>query len=133
MDKTKQIWNRLHKEEKKLKEECVDILSKAYTMLGQKPDTQQVVVMASLLFGDLITNFSRMTIDEVQFAIEKGIREGNDISCFINVRSWNVWLRNHKKSEQLKRQQRQITDYQKHEQNQIQISKTIKKITHEKR
>ena len=133
MDKSKQIWNRLHKEEKKLKEECVDILSKAYTMLGQKPDTQQVVVMASLLFGDLITNFSRMTIDEVQFAIEKGIREGNDISCFINVRSWNVWLRNHKKSEQLKRQQRQITDYQKHEQNQIQISKTIKKITHEKR
>jgi|TARA_R100000084_G_scaffold74412_1_gene33442 hypothetical protein len=133
MDKTKQIWNRLHKEEKKLKEECVDILSKAYTMLGQKPDTQQVVVMASLLFGDLITNFSRMTMNEVQFAIEKGIRDGEDTSCFINVRTWNVWLKQHKKSEQLKRQQRQITDYQKHEQNQIQINKTINKLNYEKR
>ncbi len=127
MDKSKQIWSRLHKEEKQLKTECVDILSKAYTMLGQKPDTQQVVVMASLLFGDLIINYSSMTMQEVQFAIEKGIRDGEDTSCFINARSWNVWLKQHKKSEQLKRQQRLITDYQHHKQNQKAIANTIKK------
>ena len=127
MDKSKQIWSRLNKEEKQLKTECVDILSKAYTMLGQKPDTQQVVVMASLLFGDLIIHYSSMTMQEVQFAIEKGIRDGEETSCFINVRSWNVWLKQHKKSEQLKRQQKLITDYQKHEQTQKQISNTIKK------
>ena len=74
-----------------------------------------------------------MTMNEVQFAIEKGIRDGEDTSCFINVRTWNVWLKQHKKSEQLKRQQRQITDYQKHEQNQIQINKTINKLNYEKR
>ena len=125
MDKSKQIWNRLHQEEKELKTECVDILSKAYTMLGQKPDTQQVVVMASLLFGDLITHFSRMTMEEVQFAIEKGIRQGEDTSCFINVRSWNVWLREHKKSEAYHRQQNLITDYQKYQRSQKQISLTI--------
>ena len=102
-------------------------MSKAYTMLGQKPDTQQVVVMASLLFGDLIINYSSMTMQEVQFAIEKGIRDGEDTSCFINARSWNVWLKQHKKSEQLKRQQRLITDYQKHEQTQKQINNTINK------
>ena len=127
MDKSKQIWSRLHKEEKQLKTECVDILSKAYTMLGQKPDTLQVVVMASLLFGDLIINYSSMTMQEVQFAIEKGIRDGEDTSCFINARSWNVWLKQHKKSEQLKRQQRLITDYQHHKQNQKAIANTIKK------
>ena len=127
MDKSKQIWSRLHEQEKELKIECVDILSKGYTMLGQKPDTKQVVVMASLLFGDLIVNYSSMTMEEVRFAIEKGIRDGEDTSCFINTRSWNVWLKQHKKSEQLKRQQRLITDYQKHEQTQKQIGNTINK------
>tara|TARA_R100000655_G_scaffold42676_2_gene78699 strand:+ start:626 stop:931 length:306 start_codon:yes stop_codon:yes gene_type:complete len=96
-------------------------------MLGQKPDTQQVITMSSLLYEDLINNYSRMTIDEVRFAIEKGIREGEDTNCFINARSWNVWLRTHRKSEQLKRQQRLITDYQKHEESQKLIANTINK------
>ena len=127
MDKSKQIWSRLHQQEKELKIECVDILSKAYTMLGQNPDTKQVVVMASLLFGDLIINYPSMTMEEVRFAIENGIRNGEDTSCFINARSWNVWLKQHKKSEQLKRQQCLITDYQKHQENVKQIGNTINK------
>jgi len=127
MDKTKQIWSLYNTDLKLLKESCVDILSKCYLMLGQKPDTQQVITMSSLLYEDLINNYSRMTIDEVRFAIEKGIREGEDTNCFINARSWNVWLRTHRKSEQLKRQQRLITDYQKHEESQKLIANTINK------
>ena len=95
-------------------------------MIGQKPDSQQIVMMAQLLYDDLINRYSRMEIDEVQFALEEGIRNAGT-SCFINVNSWNEWLKTHRKSEELKRQQRLITDYQKHEQSQKKISLTINK------
>ena len=127
MDKSKQIWNRFIHDQKALKNDCVDILSKCYLMLGQKPDTKQVVMMYSLLFEDLTNRYSTMTTEEVSFALEKGIRDGEDQSCFINVRTWNLWLKNHKHSEQLKRQQKLITDFQKHEQNIKQITNTINK------
>lgn len=124
MDK---IWQRYNTDVKQLKNDCVDILSKCYLMLGQKPDAKQIVMMSSLLYDDLINRYSTMTIDEVRFALEKGIKDGEDLSCFINARSWNVWLKQHKKSEQLKRQQRIITDYQKHQENVKQIGNTINK------
>ena len=127
MDKSKQIWSLYNTDLKHLKHSCVDILSKCYLMLGQKPDTQQVITMSSLLYEDLINNYSRMTLDEVKFAIEKGIREGEDTSCFINARSWNVWIRKHRKSEQLKRQQQLITDYQRQIEQQKAIGNTINK------
>ena len=127
MDKSNQIWSRFNTDLKGLKTDCVDVLSKAYLMLGQSPEAEQIVMMASLLYEDLINNYSTMTIEEVRYAIEKGIREGEESSCFINVRSWNVWLKTHKKSEQLKRQQRLITDYQKHEANVKRLGTTINK------
>lgn len=126
MDKSKQIWCRFKSDQKQLKLDCVDILGKCYVMIGQKPDSQQIVMMAQLLYDDLINRYSRMEIDEVQFALEEGIRNAGT-SCFINVNSWNEWLKTHRKSEELKRQQRLITDYQKHEQSQKKISLTINK------
>ncbi len=127
MDKTKQIWYRYSNDIENLKVDCVDVLSKCYLMLGQKPDVQQVVLMSQLLLSDLANYYGSMTIDEARFAIEKGIREGEDTSCFINVRSWNLWIKTHKKSEQLKRQQRVITDYEKDKKNQKLIGATINK------
>tara|TARA_R100001443_G_scaffold2640_3_gene8646 strand:+ start:1254 stop:1649 length:396 start_codon:yes stop_codon:yes gene_type:complete len=126
MDKSKQIWYRFKSDQKQLKLDCVDILGKCYVMIGQKPDSQQIVMMAQLLYDDLINRYSRMEIDEVKFALEEGIRNAGT-SCFINVNSWNEWLKTHRKSEELKRQQRLITDYQKHEQSQKRISLTINK------
>jgi hypothetical protein len=126
MDKSKQIWYRFKSDQKQLKLDCVDILGKCYVMIGQKPDSQQIVMMAQLLYDDLINRYSRMEIDEVKFALEEGIRNAGT-SCFINVNSWNEWLKTHRKSEELKRQQRLITDYQKHEQSQKRISSTINK------
>ena len=64
MDKTKQIWSRYNTDQKQLKTDCVDLVSKCYLMLGQKPDTQQVVIMAQLLYDDLITSYSRLTMEE---------------------------------------------------------------------
>ena len=76
MDK---IWHRFNTDIKALKNDCVDVLSKCYLMLGQKPDAQQVVTMASLLYDDLINRYSTMTIQEVQFALEKGIKDGDEL------------------------------------------------------
>ena len=126
-EKSKQIWFRFNNDQKQLKVDCVDLLTKCYMMLGQKPEAQQIVIMAQFLYEDLINNYSRMTLEEVYFALEKGIRQGEEASCFINVRSWNLLLKEHKKSEALKRQQRLITDYQKHEQSQKAIGNTINK------
>lgn len=126
MDKSKQIWNRFKSDQKQLKLDCVDILGKCYVMIGQKPESQQIVVMAQLLYDDLINRYSRMEIDEVRFALEDGIRNAG-ASCFINVNSWNEWLKNHRKSEQLKRQQNLITNYTKHKHSQKAIAKTISK------
>ena len=126
MDNNK-IWYRYNNDNKQLKNDCVDVLSRCYLMLGQKPDAKQIVIMSSLLYEDLINRYSSMTIQEIQYALEKGIKDGEDLNCFINARSWNVWIKQHKTSEQLKRQQKLITDYQKHQENIKQISHTINK------
>ena len=127
MDKSNQIWSRFNKDQKQLKIDCVDIISKCYLMIAQKPDAKQITIMASLFFEDLINHYSRFTMEEIKFAMEKGLREGKDASCFINARSWNLWIRDHQKHEHMRRQQNYITDFQKHKQTQKLINVTINK------
>jgi len=126
MDKTNQIWYRFSNDLKSLNVDCVDLLSKCYMMLGQRPDTQQVVMMAKLLVDDLSRYYSSMEMDEVSFAFEQGIRH-SESGGFVNVRSWNQWLKEHKTKSALQRQQRLITDYQKHQDTIKQIGTTINK------
>ena len=126
MDKTKQIWYRFSNELEQLNVEWVDLLSKCYMMLGQRPDTQQVVMMAKFLVDDLSRFYGAMEMEEVAFAFEQGIRN-SESGGFINVRSWNQWLKEHKAKTQLQRQQRLVTDYQKHRDNVNQIGTTVKK------
>lgn len=95
-------------------------------MLGQKPDTQQVVIMAQLLYDDLINSYSRMTMQEVAFACEQGVRH-SEHGGFVNVRNFNIWLKEYRQKAQLKRQQGLLTDYQRHEANIKQIGNTINK------
>lgn len=126
MDKKKQIWYRFSNELEQLNIDCVDLLSKCYMMLGQRPDTQQVVMMAKFLVDDLSRFYSSMEMEEVAFAFEQGIRN-SDSGGFINVRSWNQWLKEHKTKTQLQRQQKLVTDYQKHRDNVNQIGSTVNK------
>ena len=85
MNKTKQIWYRFNNDRKKLKLDCGDLISRFYIMLGQKPETEQIVLMAQLFYEDLINLYSSWTLDEVKYAIENGIRNGEETNCFINV------------------------------------------------
>ena len=126
MDKTKQIWYRFTNDREQLNIDCVDVLSKCYLMLGQKPDTEQIVMMSKLLVDDLSRFYGSMEMAEVMFAFEQGIRH-SDSGGFVNVRNWNIWLKEYKDKANLKRQQRQLTDYQRDRDNQNMIGETINK------
>lgn len=124
--KVDQIWHRFNNDQANLKKDCVDIVSKCYLMLGQKPDTQQVIIMAQLLYEDLVNRYSALTLEEVKFAFEQGIRH-SDSGGFVNVRSMNIWLKEYKTKANLMRSQKRLTDYQRYEENVKQIGTTINK------
>jgi hypothetical protein len=123
MDK---IWQRYNSDQRQLKLDCVDYITKYYLMLGQKPDSEQIVIMSQFLFQDITEKYSNMTFDEIDYAITQGIRNGEG-SCFINVRTWNQFIKQHRKQEQIKRQNNLITEYESYKKNQKLISKTITK------
>jgi|TARA_R110000824_G_scaffold378597_1_gene570218 hypothetical protein len=125
-DKTKQVWYRFSKDLEQLNVDCVDLLSKCYIMLGQRPDAQQVVVMSKMLVDDLSRYYGSMEMEEVVFAFEQGIRH-SESGGFVNVRNWNIWLKEYKAKAMLRRHHRQLTDYQKNQQQQKLIDETINK------
>ena len=125
-DKSTQVWYRFTNDREQLNIDCVDILSKCYLMLGQKPDTEQIVMMSKLLVDDLSRYYGSMEMEEVMFAFEQGIRH-SDSGGFVNVRNWNIWLKEYKEKSALKRQQKLMTDYDKDRENQKLIAETIGK------
>ena len=125
-DKSTQVWYRFTNDREKLNIDCVDILSKCYLMLGQKPDTEQIVMMSKLLVDDLSRYYGSMEMEEVMFAFEQGIRH-SDSGGFVNVRNWNIWLKEYKAKSALKRQQKLMTDYDIDRENQKLIAETISK------
>lgn len=128
MDKTKKIFYRFKHDQKQLKLDCVDLIGKTYLELGQRPEKEQIVLMAGLLYDDLINFYGGLTLEEVIFAFVKGTRNADDgPSCFVNVRTWNVWLKDYKKNAMLKRQTNQLTEFQNYKAKQKQIEQTINK------
>lgn len=110
--------------------ECVDLLSKCYMMLGQKPDTEQIVLMAKFLVADLSKYYSSMELKEIHYAFEQGIRN-SEHGGFVNVRNWNIWLKEYRQKANLKRQQNQITDYEQFLHLEKLINNNFKKLNYE--
>ena len=100
MDKTKQIWYRWKNDLPKLKEEAVDVLSRTFFELQQKPSVDDIIALANILVDDLVNNtkFSTLTMEDVQRAFSMGVRSGDSASVFLNVRTWNIWLRKEKEN-----------------------------------
>lgn len=123
MDKTQQIWNRSNNDLPKLREEAVDILSRTYLEIGQKPSVEDIVTMASILVDDLINNvkFSTLTMEDVSMAFRNGVRAGNEASVFLNVRTWNIWLR----AEKQKVSKKVIEFYKQQEMDYVENAKLI--------
>lgn len=109
-DKTKQIWYLYKNDLKQLKNDCYNILQELFIQLGQKPESEIVVILTNTFVDDLATKYSSMELDMVKYALNKGLRE-TDPPVFINVPTWNKFIRDFKKSEQLKRQTNQIEEY----------------------
>ena len=129
MDKTKQIWYRWKNDLPKLKEEAVDVLSRTFFELQQKPSVEDIIALANILVDDLVNNtkFSTLTMEDVQRAFSIGVRSGDSSSVFLNVRTWNIWLRKEKE----KVSKKVIEAYKQNEleyiENSKMISGTIKK------
>ena len=129
MDKTKQIWYRWKNDLPKLKEEAVDVLSRTFFELQQKPSVEDIIALANILVDDLVNNtkFSTLTMEDVQRAFSIGVRSGDSASVFLNVRTWNIWLRKEKE----KVSKKVIESYKQNEleyiENSKMISSTIKK------
>lgn len=100
MDKTKQIWYRWKNDLPKLKEEAVDVLSRTFFELQQKPSVEDIIALANILVDDLVNNtkFSTLTMEDVKRAFNIGVRSGDSASVFLNVRTWNIWLRKEKEN-----------------------------------
>jgi len=109
-DKSKQIWYLYKTNEKQLVIECFNILNDFYIHLGHKSEALIVNKLNKVFVEDLTTRYSTMELEEVRFAINKGIKD-NDPPIFVNVPTWNKFIRDFKSSEQLKRQTNQIEEF----------------------
>lgn len=125
--KQKQIFYRYNNDLNALKHEVVDLVSKCYLMLGQKPETAQIVIMSKLMLEDIVNTCGSMEMEEVVFAIEEGLKGGDNESAFLNARAWNVWLKKHKEQGRLSRQKNTLDDYTRLKDSRKQIAQTINK------
>jgi len=111
-----------------LKLESIDLVGMCYAALGQKPDKEQMTGMAQMLYNDLITFHTNLTMEEVKFAFDVGLRNPEQgTSAFVNVRTWSVWINDYKQKAIQKRSQNRLTEYQLHQQGQKALADTINK------
>ena len=110
-DKSKLIWILYENDIKTLKSECYEIVQKLYLQLGQSPEPEIVIMITKSLVEDLYTKYKLMEIEEVEFALNKGLRD-TEPPVFINVPTYNKFLRDYKNKKALKKQNKQIDEYQ---------------------
>ena len=110
-NKTNQVWYLYANDIKRLKTECYELVQKLYLQLGQSPEPEIVIMMTKSLVEDLSTQYPSMEIEEVEFALNKGLRE-TEPPVFINVPTYNKFLRDYRNKKALKKQTNQIDEYQ---------------------
>lgn len=109
-DKSNQVWYLYANDIKRLKTECYELIQKLYLQLGQSPEPEIVIMMTKSLVEDLSTQYPSMEMQEVEFALNKGLRE-TEPPVFINVPTYNKFLRDYRNKKALKKQTNQIDQY----------------------
>ena len=109
-DKSNQVWYLYANDIKRLKTECYELVQKLYLQLGQSPEPEIVIMMTKSLVEDLSTQYPSMEMEEVEFALNKGLRE-TEPPVFINVPTYNKFLRDYRNKKALKKQTNQIDQY----------------------
>ena len=110
-NKTNQVWYLYANDIKRLKTECYELVQKLYLQLGQSPEPEIVIIMTKSLVEDLSTQYPSMEMEEVEFALNKGLRE-TEPPVFINVPTYNKFLRDYRNKKALKKQTNQIDQYE---------------------
>jgi hypothetical protein len=110
-NKTNQVWYLYANDIKRLKTECYELVQKLYLQLGQSPEPEIVIMMTKSLVEDLSTQYPSMEMEEVEFALNKGLRE-TEPPVFINVPTYNKFLRDYRNKKALKKQTNQIDQYE---------------------
>ena len=109
-DKSNQIWYRYKYDLKGLKNECYDLINSLFIQVQQRSEADTMIVLTENFVSDIATNYSSMDLEEIRFAMNKGLRD-NDPPIFINVPTWNKFLRDYKKKKQLSKQKNQIDQF----------------------
>jgi len=109
-DKSNRIENLFKKDPKKFTVDCYNILNEFYLSLGHVPEANMLNILNKVFVEDLVTRYFYFDLEQIKFAINKGIKD-NDPPIFVNVPTWNKFIRDFKQSEINRRANNQVEEY----------------------
>ena len=78
----------------KVREFAVDLLSKTYLELGQRPTEEDIVSFAVILAEDLKLDFQNLGLEDIEQAFRQGVR--NTKEFHITVKVYYGWIKSHR-------------------------------------
>lgn len=77
-----------------LREFSVDLLSRTYLELGQRPSEEDIVSFAIILAEDLKDDFPTLELEDIKQAFRQGVR--NTEHFHITVKVYFKWIKTHR-------------------------------------
>ena len=78
----------------KVREFAVDLLSKSYMELGQRPNEEDIVMFAVILADDLKLDFPNLELEDITQSFRQGIR--NSDKFHLTVKTYYHWIKSHR-------------------------------------
>ena len=78
----------------KVREFAVDLLSKSYMELGQRPNEEDIVMFAVILAEDLKEDFPNLELEDIRQSFRQGIR--NSEKFHMTVKTYYHWIKSHR-------------------------------------
>lgn len=76
------------------------IIGGVYAQAGQVPEGKELASMTGVLFRDLQTRFSMLTLNEVRVAFDNGLRGDYGTFYGLSILTFNNWLKAYKQSDE---------------------------------
>ena len=77
-----------------IREFCVKLLSKTFLELRQKTTAEDTVAIAIGLAEDLIIDFPKLTLKDIEQSFRQGVRKGDEFH--LNVPTMYKWIKAHR-------------------------------------
>jgi hypothetical protein len=91
-----------------IKSSLAVIVEKIFTLAGQNPEKKDIAVICRELASDLRKRYGGMTLAEVDYALNAGVRGDYGEYYGINVVSINKWLKTYYNSDERREAQRSV-------------------------